>query len=75
MIHDVLRARVDLYLTGEVRHHDALRAASEGVTVVAALHSNSERVTLERLRARLTADCAGVRFVCSAQDRDPFTVM
>ncbi|MEZ4392271.1 MAG: Nif3-like dinuclear metal center hexameric protein [Polyangiales bacterium] len=71
---DALRAGAGLYLTGEMRHHDALRAASEGMTVVCALHSNSERVALTRLAARLSSELPAVRFTRSTRDRDPFTV-
>lgn len=69
-----LRAGAGLYLTGEMRHHDALRAAAEGLTVVCALHSNSERVTLDRLAKRLSEALPDTLFVCAESDRDPFTV-
>ena len=74
LLGDVLAAGAGLYLTGEMRHHDALRAADAGVTVVCALHSNSERVTLDRLAARLGGLVTGVRFTRSQRDRDPFEV-
>jgi hypothetical protein len=70
-----IAAGAELYLTGELRHHDALRAAAAGMTVVAVLHSNSERAVLKRLRERLTAELPGLRFELSRQDRDPFTII
>ncbi len=69
-----IAAKVDLYLTGEIKHHDALKAAAAGVTVVATLHSNSERITLKRLAERLTASHPAVAFHLSQQDGDPFSV-
>lgn len=74
LLRDVIAAGAGLYLTGEMRHHDALRAAAEGVTVVCALHSNSERVTLTRLAARLAALHPEVAFEVSTRDRDPFEI-
>lgn len=74
MVKEVLASGAELYLTGEMRHHDALRAASAGLTVVCALHSNSERVTLDRLAARLAGVAPGVRFSRAESDRDPFAV-
>jgi dinuclear metal center YbgI/SA1388 family protein len=71
---DALKASADLYLTGEMRHHDALAAASAGLTVVCTLHSNSERAVLQRLIARLTAALPGLDALLSRQDRDPFAV-
>jgi dinuclear metal center YbgI/SA1388 family protein len=70
---DALRARADVYLTGEMRHHDALAAAARGMLVIAALHSNSERKTLARVRERLTTKLGGaVEVTLSVADRDPF---
>ena len=72
---DAICQRAQLYLTGEVPHHDALSAAKAGVTVVCTLHSNSERATLRRLRDRLAERTREVAFVLSNVDRDPFQVV
>ena len=66
--------KAELYLTGEMRHHDALKAAGAGVTVVCTLHSNSERATLKRLKARLEQALPGLAVTLSRSDRDPFSV-
>ena len=66
--------RADLYLTGEMRHHDAIKAARAGVTVVCTLHSNSERLALRRLKARLAATLPNLPVILSRTDRDPFQV-
>jgi dinuclear metal center YbgI/SA1388 family protein len=78
LLNDAIAQKVDLYLTGEMRHHDALRAAAAGMTVVCTLHSNSERASLTRLRDRLlegTKALPGQLAVhLSQSDRDPFSV-
>jgi dinuclear metal center YbgI/SA1388 family protein len=74
LLDDAIRAKADLYITGEMRHHDALKAAAHGLTVVCTLHSNSERITLARLRDRLAKEVPGVALHLSAKDRDPFSV-
>jgi dinuclear metal center YbgI/SA1388 family protein len=66
--------KVDIYLTGEMRHHDALKAATAGLTVVCTLHSHSERLTLKRLAEKLAAAFASLPTHLSQQDRDPFSV-
>jgi len=66
--------KCDLYLTGEMRHHDALRAAAAGLTVVCTLHSNSERVTLAALARRLAKECPAIQWTLSMADRDPFQI-
>ena len=55
-------------------HHDAIKAAAAGITVVCTLHSNSERATLKRLQQRLTAAFPELPVLLSQVDRDPFSV-
>lgn len=69
-----LASGAQLFLTGELRHHDVLKAARAGVTVVCALHSNSERVALPGLGARLGAMLPGVEVRQSQADHDPLRV-
>ncbi len=74
LLDDALKAGVELYLTGEIRHHDAVKAAAGGMTVVCTLHSNSERAVLKRLKKRLE-EAAGMPPIWIAEtDRDPFSV-
>ena len=72
---DAIAQGAQLYLTGEIPHHDALAAAKSGVTVVATLHSNSERATLKRVRDRLAQTTRAVPFLISSVDRDPFQIL
>ncbi len=65
-------AGADWYVTGELRHHDALAAAAAGMTVVCVGHSNSERLTLAPLAERLGAALPGLEVTVSAADEDPF---
>jgi dinuclear metal center YbgI/SA1388 family protein len=74
LIDDVLAARADVYVTGEVRHHDALRAAEAGLTLVCTMHSNSERGALGRLGEGLARRLPGLAWAQSAADADPFRV-
>ncbi len=74
LLGDAIAAGADLYLTGEMRHHDAVRAVAAGVTVICTLHSNSERAVLKRLRDRLDREAPGPAYLLSRADRDPFSV-
>lgn len=71
---DALASKADVYVTGELRHHDALRAAAAGLTVLCTLHSNSERITLRHLAKRLAETMPGVTWQVSAADADPFII-
>jgi dinuclear metal center YbgI/SA1388 family protein len=61
-----------LYLTGELRHHDALEAARAGLAVVAVRHSVSERIVLARLAERLAKVAPLLATRVSQADADPF---
>jgi dinuclear metal center YbgI/SA1388 family protein len=74
LLTDAITAKADIYLTGELRHHDAVRAAAEGLTVICTLHSNSERAVLQRLKLRLTPTAPGLPIHLATTDRDPFSV-
>ena len=74
LLDNAIEQKADVYLTGEMRHHDALKAAIAGLTVICTLHSNSERVTLKGLQERLTASLPSLPILLSAADRDPFSV-
>ena len=72
LVNDALAQNAELYLTGELRHHDALRAAQRGMTVVCTLHSNSERAVLRRLKNRIGDQLPGIAIDISQSDCDPF---
>jgi dinuclear metal center YbgI/SA1388 family protein len=74
MLDDAIKQKAQLYLTGEMRHHDAIKAASAGMTVACTLHSNSERAVLKRLGRRLSELLPGLTVQQSRTDRDPFLV-
>ncbi len=67
-----LAGRASFYLTGEMRHHDALEAAAGGMTVVCVGHSNSERLTLAHLADRLRISLPKLKIRLSEEDVDPF---
>ncbi|XP_022182891.1 NIF3-like protein 1 isoform X1 [Myzus persicae] len=60
-----------LYLTGEMSHHDVLDAVHNGVTVVLANHSNTERSYLNVFAHRLLAEMPQLNVHVSKVDRDP----
>jgi dinuclear metal center YbgI/SA1388 family protein len=75
MLDDAIKAKAELYLTGEIRHHDAVKAAAAGLTVVCTLHSNSERAVLKRLAKRLGETPGMPGILVSSADRDPILIL
>ncbi|MBW00334.1 NIF3-like protein 1, partial [Eschrichtius robustus] len=66
----------DLYLTGEMSHHDVLDAASQGINVILCEHSNTERGFLSDLRDMLGAYLEDkINIIVSEIDRDPLHVV
>jgi dinuclear metal center YbgI/SA1388 family protein len=72
LLGDAIGAGAGFFLTGELRHHDALRAAEAGLTVVCTRHSTSERGALVAVERRLSGLLPGVIVTRSTEDRDPF---
>jgi dinuclear metal center YbgI/SA1388 family protein len=65
----------DLYVTGEMRHHDVLAAVARGTSVILAEHSNTERGYLPILRDRLEKALRGkVEVRIAASDREPLEI-
>ncbi|MHC4985590.1 MAG: Nif3-like dinuclear metal center hexameric protein [Planctomycetota bacterium] len=70
-----VEAGATFYLTGEMRHHDALAAAASGLTVACTGHSNSERAALKNVAKGLRTSLPGLKVLASKKDRDPFVVV
>jgi dinuclear metal center YbgI/SA1388 family protein len=75
LLGDAIAAGADFFLTGELRHHDALRAAEAGMVLVCTRHSTSERATLVVLERQLAERLPGVAITRSLEDREPFSVI
>ncbi|XP_026206341.1 NIF3-like protein 1 isoform X2 [Anabas testudineus] len=68
--------KADLYITGEMSHHEVLDAVAKGITVILSDHSNSERGFLAVFRERLAVRLPDtVAVVVSKADRDPLEVV
>jgi len=74
LLDDAIAQKAELFLTGEIKHHEALKAAAAGMTVVCTLHSNSERAVLRRVQAKLFELLPALPVLVSKHDRDPFVV-
>jgi dinuclear metal center YbgI/SA1388 family protein len=72
LLNDAMRERADLFVTGEIRHHDALSAVRRGMAVIATLHSNSERAAVKAYASRLSTKLTDLMIVASESDADPF---
>ena len=66
----------DLYLTGEMSHHEILAAVAQGTSVILCNHSNTERGFLYVLKDKLTTIFEDkIKVVVSEVDADPLCVV
>ncbi len=66
----------DLYLTGEMRHHDIREKVAAGASVILCDHSNTERGYLNVLAGKLKEMTEGkAEVLLSSLDRDPLSII
>jgi dinuclear metal center YbgI/SA1388 family protein len=63
----------DVIVTGEIRHHDALRILRVGGNAIALSHWSSERPALKMIARRVEQAVPGLSVSLSQADREPFT--
>ena len=73
IVNTVIAAGADLYLTGEMKHHEALAAQEAGLTCLCLSHTVSERFILKKVAKQLKSRMKQVTIKISKEDADPFT--
>lgn len=61
----------ELFVTGEMRHHDVLAMTAAGLSIALCGHTNTERGYLPQLAGVLGKRLPEAKFVVSARDADP----
>ena len=72
ILNKVIANNCDLYLTGELKHHEALVAQEAGLLCFCLSHTVSERFILKKLKMQLEQELKNVKISLSKKDRDPF---
>ncbi len=75
LINLVISENTDLYVTGELKHHQALAAQEAGLTCLCLSHTVSERFILKKLARQLQKPLKTVTIRVSTKDADPFRWM
>jgi dinuclear metal center YbgI/SA1388 family protein len=71
---DAIKRKADVFLTGEVRFHDALTARGANVALILPGHYATERPAVEDLAVKLAGDFAGITAWASRDERDPLGI-
>jgi dinuclear metal center YbgI/SA1388 family protein len=69
------REGCEVFVTGEMKHHEVLGALNAGMSVILGGHTSTERGYLARLRVLLSAAIAGVEVRISTVDKDPLVTV
>lgn len=72
IINSIIAAKADLYLTGELKHHQALAAQEAGLTCICLSHTVSERFILKKFSRQLQQQAKETTIKISKKDADPF---
>lgn len=72
IVNTVIAEGCDLYLTGELKHHQAVAAQEAGLTCLCLSHTNSERFALKIIAKKLKNRLKNVKIALSKKDQDPF---
>ncbi|MHC4436763.1 MAG: Nif3-like dinuclear metal center hexameric protein [Planctomycetota bacterium] len=72
IINSVIAAKADLYLTGELKHHQALAAQEADLTCICLSHTVSERFILKKFARQLQKQIKTIKIRISKKDADPF---
>jgi dinuclear metal center YbgI/SA1388 family protein len=72
IINSIIAAKADLYLTGELKHHQALAAQEAGLTCICLSHTVSERFILKKFAKQLQKQIGQITIKISKKDADPF---
>tara|TARA_R110000744_G_scaffold2146_2_gene8501 strand:- start:1060 stop:2211 length:1152 start_codon:yes stop_codon:yes gene_type:complete len=68
------RERCEVFITGEMTHHQITEAKQSGISVLLAGHTNTERGYLPRLKDKLEELCPSIDIMISEKDRDYIVV-
>jgi dinuclear metal center YbgI/SA1388 family protein len=72
LLPDAIRSGVDAFITGDLKHHQALDAAAAGLTVIDAGHYGTERPFVPVLAQRLADAGPPGEVLVSERSTDPF---
>lgn len=61
----------EVFVTGEMKHHEIIESLHAGMSIILGGHTNTERGYLPRLAERVRAELPGIETIVSTVDHDP----
>lgn len=79
LLREAVRQGADLYVTGDIKYHEAREAESQGIALIDAGHFATERLMIRGVEADLAQECSrrrlGVTVMTCGVEKDPFRIM
>ncbi len=74
MIEDAVKAEADVFITGDIEHHDGLDCVAQGVMVIDAGHYGIEKIFIEYVKEYLKRNFPDLA-IYTHRDVDPFVII
>ncbi len=74
MIEDALKFSADVYITGDIDHHEGIDAVARGLNVIDAGHYGIEKIFVPYMKEYLERECRGIK-VSTMKMKEPFIVI
>lgn len=65
--------KADVYITGDMGHHDILNVLDMGCAYIEISHYDSEKIAMELLKKKLEAEFSGIEVFQSNENKNPLT--
>lgn len=75
LVSAAVRDGCELFVTGEMKHHEVMAGLDAGIAMILGEHTSTERGYLPRLAARLERALPGVRAIRAMSDTDPVRIV
>lgn len=75
LVSDAVKNNCDVFITGEMRHHEAMQASFYGINIIVAGHYQTEVVILKNLISRLQMNGNSVEYIESSSECAPLTTL
>ncbi len=79
LIDEFIRSKADVYITGDIKYHEARKAEEFSKSIIDVGHFGSELIAIDLLFNKLTHafEMAGfdIELVCFKNEKDPFTIV
>jgi dinuclear metal center YbgI/SA1388 family protein len=73
LLDEAAREKCEVFVTGEMKHHDVLAAHAAGLSVLLGGHTATERGYMPRYAEKIRGELGGVDVIVSRADVDPLT--